>query len=317
MTSPYVLVPGQPDGVLVASVPATCPLSVELPDAGPCRMRAHHLRERKTGPCHAVQVVICRTHGCAFTLYPPGHVPYGRYAVVPVSRDADLLRIAADDLGQPSGRAAGARPRGGAPQRPSERIPWETTQFVAALDAAAGHAWPRDGTAYRAPPTTLGQARSSLTPRTPEVGSVSGGASAPVPAPGRWATQLRWLERSARTLGLSPALPEAQRSRVASLLGLRLLELTVAASCWAGAHGYRALGEVIVEVLGKLAGQPGLPDGLLATGHLSGLWGPPSRWEPGQDRAGPGVLRCPFHGAGTPRPPAPDQPGRVVTTLAS
>ena len=111
-------------------------------------------------------------------------------------------------------------------------------------------------------------------------------------------------------LGLGPALPEAQQSRVASLLGLRLLELRGAASSWAAAQGYRAQGEVIVGVLGRLAAQPRLPDSLLATGHLSGLWGEPNRWEPGRDNTGAGgVLRRAFQGAGTPRLPAPDRPG--------
>lgn len=296
VTSPYT----ESGEQLVASLPSSCPLTSEQV-SGPeprCRVRPHHLRARKTGPCHPLQVAICRTHGVAFTLYPPGHVPYGRCAVAPASQDGRLLRVAPDDNGQSGSRAEGEdRPSSGA-------IPWESTQFVAACDAAQGHAWPREGSA-QAPRTTTGSAETD--PAKAQRSS----------APGRWATQLRWLERSARTLGLSPALPESQRSRVANLLGLRLLELTAAASCWAGAHGYQARGEVIVGVLGKLGGQPGLPGGLLATGHMSGLWGPPSRWEPRQDGAGLGVLRCPFHGAGTPRTPAPGQPGRVVTTLAS
>ena len=40
----------------------------------------HHLRERKTGPQIPVTVVQCRTHRRAFTIYPLGHVPYGRLA---------------------------------------------------------------------------------------------------------------------------------------------------------------------------------------------------------------------------------------------
>lgn len=39
-----------------------------------------------TGPEHRLRVVRCRVHGVAFTLYPEGHVPYGR---VPVLGEAD------------------------------------------------------------------------------------------------------------------------------------------------------------------------------------------------------------------------------------
>ena len=51
----------------------------------------HHLRERKTGPQIPVTVVQCRTHRRAFTLYPLGHVPYGRLAVAPVGLDGRVI----------------------------------------------------------------------------------------------------------------------------------------------------------------------------------------------------------------------------------
>ena len=57
-----------------------------MPDVGPCSVQGepacsislHHMRPRSTGPCHRLSVVRCRTHRLTFTLYPPGHVPYGR-----------------------------------------------------------------------------------------------------------------------------------------------------------------------------------------------------------------------------------------------
>lgn len=54
----------------------------------------------------------------AFTLYPPGHVPYGRVAVTPTSTAGKLL------LDGESGEPA-----------------WEATVFSAALDAARGERW--------------------------------------------------------------------------------------------------------------------------------------------------------------------------------
>jgi hypothetical protein len=49
-----------------------------------CRIAHHHWRERKTGPESPVDVLRCATHGRAFTVYPIGHVPYGRAGVAPV-----------------------------------------------------------------------------------------------------------------------------------------------------------------------------------------------------------------------------------------
>lgn len=42
----------------------------------------NHWRNRETGPRISLAVVQCRTHQVSFTLYPPGHVPYGRKAIV-------------------------------------------------------------------------------------------------------------------------------------------------------------------------------------------------------------------------------------------
>ena len=62
---------------LVAEVPKVCPNRDH--DGEKCRIRINHYRQRKTGPCFPLTVVECRTHALRFTLYPPGHVPYGRH----------------------------------------------------------------------------------------------------------------------------------------------------------------------------------------------------------------------------------------------
>jgi len=82
-----------------------------------CSLSVHHYRVRKTGPDHPLAVVGCSCHpfGC-FTLYPPGHVPYGRQPVVPCSPSGSVQQ----DTGQPE---------------------WRDTLFVAALDAARGQRW--------------------------------------------------------------------------------------------------------------------------------------------------------------------------------
>ena len=56
-----------------------------------CVLVVHHTRERKAGPQIPVTVAQCRTHRRAFTLYPLGHVPYGRLAVAPVTLDGQVV----------------------------------------------------------------------------------------------------------------------------------------------------------------------------------------------------------------------------------
>lgn len=95
-----------------------------LPDVGPCTrldgpaccISLNHIRPRSTGPCFPVSVVRCATHGVAFTLYPPGHVPYGRKAI---------------------GSTAPAEGMTGAGT-------FVGTMFDASLDAAQGHPWSRE-----------------------------------------------------------------------------------------------------------------------------------------------------------------------------
>lgn len=109
-----------PDGQLRAQMPSE---GVCAPrDNRPCRLGVHHRRPRCTGPRFALTVARCRTHQCAFTLYPPGHVPYGRVAVIARAPDGSASRAA---LASPLQAYRG-------------------TVFEAALDAAAGIAWHRE-----------------------------------------------------------------------------------------------------------------------------------------------------------------------------
>lgn len=72
--------------------------NVQLPKSAPCgrsgecRIREHDMRERRTGPGHALLVIECTVHGRYFTLYPPGYVPYGRKRLV-VEDEADEQTI--------------------------------------------------------------------------------------------------------------------------------------------------------------------------------------------------------------------------------
>lgn len=119
VVTPYTAVDA--GGAPVPCWPSAGPCAAD--DARPCRLRREHLRGRRTGPCFALQVASCGVHERAFTLYPPGHVPYGRSAIAPVARDGAPLRVE----GSPSVSA------------------FKETCFRPAVDAAAGRSWPRSG----------------------------------------------------------------------------------------------------------------------------------------------------------------------------
>jgi len=99
------------DGGVEAEIPDVC--SLEPGSKAVCAVARHHLRSRLTGPQHDLIVVRCRTHQRAFTLYPPGFVPYGRVPLMLRSPNGGT----AVDLGA-------------------------ETLFSAATDAAAGTIWP-------------------------------------------------------------------------------------------------------------------------------------------------------------------------------
>ena len=98
------------DGTLRAVLPSRC---VYATGEQTCAIFVDHYRKRKSGPCYPVAVVGCGVHGrLRYTLYPPGHYPYGRVAVVRYSAGGELLLDA--DSGQPQ---------------------WQGTLFGAAQDA--------------------------------------------------------------------------------------------------------------------------------------------------------------------------------------
>jgi hypothetical protein len=93
-----------------------------------CCLRVNHYRARKSGPCYPVAVVGCRIHGGGcFTLYPPGHVPYGRKPVAPQG-PSGVFYV------REGTQASGTR------LQPW----WRASFFSAAVDAAAGARWPEE-----------------------------------------------------------------------------------------------------------------------------------------------------------------------------
>jgi len=120
---PFVITPyiEGADGILEPKLPLQGPCG-EL-DNRPCRLWIDHRRERKTGPEFPLTVLRCGEHDrVAFTLYPPGHVPYGRQRIAPVAVDGSAVRGESDDAVEAFG----------------------STAFAAAVDAANGQPWSRD-----------------------------------------------------------------------------------------------------------------------------------------------------------------------------
>lgn len=124
---------------------------------------------------------------------------------------------------------------------------WEQTIFVAATDAAKGQLWAR---------------------------------SSPSEDDWRQRTQGRWLELGAKLLGLDEV-GERVREQLAERLGLDCLDVIEEARAYRAAIGLRGRGRVIARMLARLPIRRSLCDDLLVCGSIAGLWGRPSRWDPG------------------------------------
>jgi hypothetical protein len=115
VTTPYRL----GDGGYAPDLPERGPCEEE----GPCRIGVHHERGRKTGiPWGWLSVARCARHRRAFTLYPPGHVPYGRTAWADLAPDGSGIE-----------RGCG-----------EEAVAPAEGYFGAARDAGRGERWARD-----------------------------------------------------------------------------------------------------------------------------------------------------------------------------
>lgn len=110
-------VPGSGSVLKPAVMPPCCVYAA--PGDPACELIVHHWRARKTGPQIPVLVAECRTHRRGFTVYPLGHVPYGRLAVAPVGLDGEVRW------------STQCEAAAGAPRAPD----WRPTQFGAAFTA--------------------------------------------------------------------------------------------------------------------------------------------------------------------------------------
>ena len=161
-----------------------------------CSLFVDHYRDRKTGPCFPLAVVGCTRHPLGrYTLYPAGHVPYGRQAVVPCSPSGPLLR-----------------------DRTTGQAVWQATLFDAATDAADGQRWPADSPAEDERRRRTQGCRLDLAGKLlgvhPELNARTRERIATHPrvptmtlrtAAGQWATS--WMTRGAAVLAVLRALP--------------------------------------------------------------------------------------------------------------
>lgn len=236
MVTRYSAVEG---GQFVPAIPTQCTSWAES-DGSACSIRIHSRRWRKTGPGYPLVVAECREHGVAFTLYPPGYVPYSRVAVAPVDAEGQLVREV-EDVG--SGREGLDDEDEG---KTAGQLSWDTTIFRAARDAERRLAWPRRNTKD---------------------------------AMGSWRTQGRWLAIAAACLGLTsgdsdhwplvgllgvPGLVWREaRAKYADARGYVVRGQAVMLALGAlYAAGHRLL------------------DMLLAAGFKAARWGEPQYWDP-------------------------------------
>jgi hypothetical protein len=212
-------------------------------------------------------VVYCKTHGIGFTLYPPGHRPYGRKAVVPLAPD-------------------GSRPVAAGKEEEEDQLRAELAggMFDAALDAASGRLWDRCSRSYtRAGERSVGRDAIDI----------------------QWdgedryrSTQERQLGKCIELVGVAQDQDEALREEVAELLGVGRMLLVEQARRIGRTTGPGVRGEAVCAVLRAM------PKGmryerLLACGRAAGLWGEALHWDPGLGMP----RRLPFRIAGTRAPP--------------
>jgi hypothetical protein len=147
-----------------------------------------------------------------FTVYPPGHVPYGRVAVV--AADPEGRTIAGDVL--------------------------DDTLFGAAVEASS---------------------ETSHAGRTPR------------------RTLARRLELCAALLAITET-ADAVRASIAGALWLPQLRVREIAQRYALGRRLRERAREVLSLLAQVS-QHRLRTGVLIAGHIAGLWGRPSRWDPG------------------------------------
>lgn len=123
-----------------------------------------------------------------------------------------------------------------------------STLFGAVQDAASGVLWPRAGAA-------LHEAVHR--------------------------TQGRHIELARELLGVGKSVGTRLREALATALGVPLLALHEASRAYDQARAWRMRARVLMDVLQAVGARREQPELWFRVGHVAGLWGQPSRWDPG------------------------------------
>lgn len=105
-------------------------------------------------------------------------------------------------------------------------------------------------------------------------------AGSPRTDPRRRRTQIRRLKRTETLLGLR----SADASAIARALDVPTLALLDAQREVESARSTGNRGAIIGRLLREVPVRPGVLDAVLIAGALTGVWGPPIRWEPARQR---------------------------------
>lgn len=193
-----------------------------------CTLKEHSFRERKTGPKIPLRVLYCEQHRVYCTVYPPGHVPYGRSSLAAVDLGGKAIELLEPEPGLSC-------------------VSSQEVLFEAAVDAARGYRWESE------PIEGLGL------PRYP--------------------TQRRRIERCSRILGLGQELSAPIVEQIRDVLGIDGIDHEQGRSLFQSSSSLASQGAAIVSVCQQSIRDESLVPRLLATGHLSGLWGHPWLWD--------------------------------------
>lgn len=104
------------------------------------------------------------------------------------------------------------------------------------------------------------------------------------PQPGGYGSQRRWIERSARVVGLSEAIKPSVVEEIVEQLEVNGLEHHKAREQYGLASGLVERGKAILSVLNLIRSGEDLCVRLMAAGSLGGCWGKVVWWDPRLNR---------------------------------
>lgn len=100
----------------------------------------------------------------------------------------------------------------------------------------------------------------------------------PFEAAEQYSSDKRWVDRTARLLGISEDIDPRTAERIADELQLGASPQYWLRTSYSAAIGVEGKAKVVQEALDSLSVGPGISGRILQAGHLGGLWGKPFIW---------------------------------------